>query len=77
MAARHVALLIHNTMVCAPDDLRETLRKMTRMQLIRTLAAWRLDPPFMAHRVIPLLGRMPERVIMTSRPPGIRGMRFK
>ena len=33
----------HNTIVCAPDDLRETLRKMTRMQLIRTLAAWRPD----------------------------------
>jgi len=42
VAARRVALqMIHNTVVCAPDDLRETLRKMTRMQLIRTLAAWR------------------------------------
>src|SRR5438874_4705942 len=35
--------MIHNTIVCAPDDLREMLRKMTRMQLIRTLAAWRPD----------------------------------
>jgi transposase len=44
VAARRVALqMIHNTIVCAPDDLRETLRRMTRMQLIRTLAAWRPD----------------------------------
>ena len=44
VAARRVALqMIRNTIVCAPDDLRETLRKMTRMQLIRTLAAWRPD----------------------------------
>jgi transposase len=44
VTARRVALqMIHNTIVCAPDDLRETLRKMTRMQLIRTLAAWRPD----------------------------------
>src|SRR3546814_14926140 len=27
----------------APDTLRESLRDMTRMQLIRTLAAWRPD----------------------------------
>src|ERR1700675_2623596 len=44
VSARRVALqMIHNTIVCAPDGLRETLRKMTRMQLIRTLAAWRPD----------------------------------
>ena len=44
IAARRVALqLIHNTVVCAPDELRESLRTMTRMQLIRTLAAWRPD----------------------------------
>ena len=44
VAARRVALqLIHNTIVCAPDELREALRQMTRMQLIRTLAAWRPD----------------------------------
>jgi len=44
IAARKVALqLIHSTIVCAPDDLREALRQMTRMQLIRTLAAWRPD----------------------------------
>src|SRR4029434_7416261 len=44
VAARRVALqMIHNTIVCAPDELREALRKMTRMQLVRTLAAWRPD----------------------------------
>ena len=44
VAARRVALqLIHNTIVCAPDELRDVLRTMTRMQLIRTLAAWRPD----------------------------------
>ena len=44
VAARRVALqVIQNTIVCAPDELRELLRKMTRMQLIRTLAAWRPD----------------------------------
>lgn len=44
IAARRVALqLIQNTIICAPDELREPLQKMTRMQLIRTLAAWRPD----------------------------------
>jgi transposase len=44
VAARRVALqMIHNTIVCAPDELREALRSLTRMQLIRTLAAWRPD----------------------------------
>ena len=44
VAARRVALqMIQNTIVCAPDELRELLRTMTRMQLIRTLAAWRPD----------------------------------
>lgn len=44
VAARRVALqVIQNTIVCAPDELRESLRKLTRMQLIRTLAAWRPD----------------------------------
>jgi len=42
--ARRVALqIIQTTIVCAPDRLRDLLRKMTRMQLIRTLAAWRPD----------------------------------
>ncbi len=44
VAARRVALqLIQNTIVSAPDKLRESLRTMTRMQLVRTLAAWRPD----------------------------------
>lgn len=44
VAARRVALqMIQNTIVCAPDSLRDQLRTMTRMQLIRTLAAWRPD----------------------------------
>jgi transposase len=44
VTARRIALqMIQNTIVCAPDSLRETLRKMTRMQLVRTLAAWRPD----------------------------------
>ena len=44
IAARRVALqMIHNTIVCAPDELREVLRKLTRMQLIRMVAAWRPD----------------------------------
>jgi transposase len=44
VAARRVALqMIHNTIVSAPDELRETLRKLTRMQLVRMLAAWRPD----------------------------------
>ena len=44
VCARRVALqMIHNSIVCAPDELREPLRKLTRVQLIRTLAAWRPD----------------------------------
>jgi transposase len=44
VAARRVALqMIQNTIISAPDELREMLRKMTRMQLVRTLAAWRPD----------------------------------
>jgi transposase len=35
--------MINNTIVSAPDELREALRTMTRMQLVRTLAAWRPD----------------------------------
>jgi hypothetical protein len=39
MAARRVAQqMIQNTIVCVPDGLRDHLRNMTRMQLIRTLA---------------------------------------
>ena len=44
MAARRVALqVIQMNIISAPDELREQLRCMTRMQLIRTLAAWRPD----------------------------------
>jgi transposase len=44
VAARRVALqIIQTTIVSAPDRLRDTLRSMTRMQLVRTLAAWRPD----------------------------------
>ena len=64
IAARRVALqLIQNTIVCAPDELREPLRAMTRMQLIRTLAAWRPDlsdyrSPTSAYRIaLKSLGR--------------------
>jgi len=42
--ARRIALqLIGNTIVSAPDDLRDTVRHLTRMKQIRTLAAWRPD----------------------------------
>jgi transposase len=44
VAARRIALqMIQTTIVCAPDEVREPLRHLTRMQLIRTLAAWRPD----------------------------------
>jgi transposase len=44
VAARRIALqLIHNNIVAAPDALRDDLRRLSRMQLIRTLAAWRPD----------------------------------
>lgn len=44
VTARRIALqMIHNTIVAAPDGLRDQLRVMTRMQLVRTLAAWRPD----------------------------------
>jgi len=32
------------TIVCAPEELRDQVRNLTRMQLIRTCAAWRPDP---------------------------------
>ncbi|SDL62764.1 Transposase [Modicisalibacter muralis] len=44
VAARRVALqMIQMQVVSAPEALRDLLRNMTRMQLIRTLAAWRPD----------------------------------
>jgi len=42
--ARRIALqMIGNTIVSAPDTLRDGIRHMTRMKQIRTLAAWRPD----------------------------------
>src|SRR6202161_1725831 len=39
VSARRIALqMIHNTIVCAPDALRDQPRNLTRMQLVRTLA---------------------------------------
>lgn len=32
---------LHNTIVAAPEDLRDELRHFTRMKLLRTCAAWR------------------------------------
>ena len=44
ISARRVALqIIHSNIISAPDELREQLRNMTRMQLIRTLGSWRPD----------------------------------
>lgn len=44
VAARRIALqMIQTQIISAPDELREQLRSMTRMQLIRILAAWRPD----------------------------------
>ena len=44
VTARRVALqMIQNTIISAPDALRDQLRVMTRMKLVRTLAAWRPD----------------------------------
>lgn len=41
---RRAALqLLRMTIISAPDELREQVRHLTRMQLIRTLAAWRPD----------------------------------
>lgn len=44
IAARRIALqMIQMDIISAPEPIRELLRTMTRMQLIRTLAAWRPD----------------------------------
>ena len=44
ITARRVALqTIQAQIICAPENLRDGLRQMTRMRLIRTLAAWRPD----------------------------------
>lgn len=42
--SRRVALqLLNNHIISAPEELRDQLRTLTRMQLIRTCAAWRPD----------------------------------
>lgn len=44
VAARRTALqMIQMNIVSAPDELRDQIRSLTRMQLIRTLASWRPD----------------------------------
>ncbi len=58
--ARRIALqMIQTTLVCAPDKLRDPLRKMTRIQLIRTLAAWR--PDLSAYREVDVAYRISPR----------------
>ena len=43
--SRRAALqLLHSHIVSAPDELRDQVRNLSRMQLIRTCAAWRVDP---------------------------------
>lgn len=34
---------LHNTIVAAPDEVRDQVRNLTRMQLLRTSAGWRPD----------------------------------
>lgn len=44
VSARRVALhlqIIHSYIISAPDELREQLRNMTHMQLIRTPGSWK------------------------------------
>lgn len=49
MKCRRAALQqLHNTIVAAPEDLRDELRHFTRMKLLRTCAAWR--PNLTAYR---------------------------
>jgi transposase len=53
---RNVLVLLRMTIVAAPDELRDQVRNLTRMQLIRVLAAWRPDisnaaDPATAYRV--------------------------
>jgi transposase len=53
---RNVLVLLRMTIVAAPDEVRDQVRNLTRMQLIRILAAWRPDvsnvaDPVTAHRV--------------------------
>jgi transposase len=53
---RSALQLLRMTIVSCPDELRDQVRNLTRMQLIRTLAAWRPDvsnasDPVTAYRV--------------------------
>jgi len=53
---RSALQLLRMTIVAAPDEVRDQLRNVTRMQLIRIVAAWRPDvsnacDPVTAHRV--------------------------
>jgi transposase len=53
---RNVLVLLQMTIVAAPDEVRDQVRNLTRMQLVRVLAAWRPDvsnaaDPVTAHRV--------------------------
>lgn len=40
---RAILQQMHNTIVAAPEEVREQIRGMTRMQRLRTCAAWRPD----------------------------------
>ena len=42
-ARRNALQLLRMTIVAAPEELRDQVRNLTRMQLIRTCAAWRPD----------------------------------
>ena len=43
--ARRAALqLLHSHIVSAPDEVRDQVRNLSRMQRIRTCTAWRVDP---------------------------------
>jgi transposase len=45
VSARRIALqMLHSQIVSAPEELRDQVRNLTRMQLIRTVAGWRPDP---------------------------------
>jgi transposase len=53
---RSASQLLRMTIISAPDELRDQVRDLTRMQLIRLLAAWRPDvvnasDPMTAYRV--------------------------
>jgi transposase len=53
---RSALQLLRMTIISAPEELRDQVRNLTRMQLIRTLAAWRPDvsnatDPVTAYRV--------------------------